>query len=123
MKSKGAMGASDASLVVDATGSRIRDQTSYLKKSLAILGALLLLAFLILSKYCQAFEDAIDKKIREVEIIPGKGSGQLRKKVERLLEKCHERFPAQAPSYIIYNPEAILPHSREEVNVSGGSLP
>jgi dsDNA-specific endonuclease/ATPase MutS2 len=29
----------------------------------------------------QAFEDAIDKRIREVEIIPGKGSGQLRKKV------------------------------------------
>lgn len=28
----------------------------------------------------KAFEDAIDKKIREVEIIPGKGSGQLRKK-------------------------------------------
>ena len=28
----------------------------------------------------QAFDDAIDKKIREVEIIPGKGSGQLRKK-------------------------------------------
>ena len=34
----------------------------------------------------QAFEDAIDKKIKEVEIIPGKGSGQLRKKVERFLQ-------------------------------------
>ena len=37
----------------------------------------------------QAFEDAVDKKIREVEIIPGKGSGQLRKKVERFLQMPH----------------------------------
>ena len=37
----------------------------------------------------QAFEDAISKKIREVEIIPGKGSGQLRKKVERFLQQPH----------------------------------
>ncbi len=37
----------------------------------------------------QAFEDAIDKRIREVEIIPGKGSGQLRKKVERFLQMPH----------------------------------
>lgn len=37
----------------------------------------------------QAFEDAIDKKIREVEIIPGKGNGQLRKKVERFLQLPH----------------------------------
>lgn len=36
-----------------------------------------------------AFDDAIDKKIREVEIIPGKGSGQLRKKVERFLQQPH----------------------------------
>ena len=36
-----------------------------------------------------AFEDAINKKIREVEIIPGKGSGQLRKKVERFLQQPH----------------------------------
>ncbi|HYM94545.1 MAG TPA: Smr/MutS family protein [Chitinophagaceae bacterium] len=33
-----------------------------------------------------AFKEAIEKKIREVEIIPGKGSGQLRKKVERFLQ-------------------------------------
>ncbi len=33
------------------------------------------------------FIEAINKKIREVEIIPGKGSGQLRKKVERFLQK------------------------------------
>lgn len=37
----------------------------------------------------QAFEDAIDKRIREVEIIPGKGSGQFRKKVERFLQMPH----------------------------------
>jgi len=37
----------------------------------------------------EAFEDAIDKKIKEVEIIPGKGSGQLRKKVERFLQLPH----------------------------------
>jgi dsDNA-specific endonuclease/ATPase MutS2 len=37
----------------------------------------------------QAFDDAIEKKIREVEIIPGKGSGQLRKKVERFLQQSH----------------------------------
>ncbi len=37
----------------------------------------------------EAFEDAIEKRIREVEIIPGKGSGQLRKKVERFLQQPH----------------------------------
>ncbi len=37
----------------------------------------------------QAFDEAIAKKIREVEIIPGKGSGQLRKKVERFLQQPH----------------------------------
>ncbi|MEO6538084.1 MAG: Smr/MutS family protein [Ferruginibacter sp.] len=36
-----------------------------------------------------AFEDAINKKIKEVEIIPGKGSGQLRKKVQRFLQLPH----------------------------------
>ena len=36
-----------------------------------------------------AFEEAIEKKIREVEIIPGKGSGQLRRKVERFLQMPH----------------------------------
>jgi len=39
----------------------------------------------------QALEDvvqeAIDKKIKKVEIIPGKGSGQLKKKVIRFLER------------------------------------
>jgi DNA-nicking Smr family endonuclease len=37
----------------------------------------------------QIFEEAIDKKIREVEIIPGKGSGQLKKKVQRFLQQPH----------------------------------
>ena len=37
----------------------------------------------------EAFEEAINNKIREVEIIPGKGSGQLRKKVERFLQQKH----------------------------------
>ncbi len=35
----------------------------------------------------QAFEDAIDRRIKEVEIIPGKGSGQLKKKVQRFLQQ------------------------------------
>ncbi len=37
----------------------------------------------------QAFEDAIDKRIKEVEIISGKGSGQLKKKVQRFLKLPH----------------------------------
>jgi DNA-nicking Smr family endonuclease len=37
----------------------------------------------------EIFEEAIEKRIREVEIIPGKGSGQLRKKVERFLQQPH----------------------------------
>ena len=35
----------------------------------------------------QIIEEAIDKKIKFVEIIPGKGSGQLKKRVLRFLEK------------------------------------
>ena len=34
-------------------------------------------------------EDAIEKKIALVEIIPGKGSGQLKKKVLRFLNQNH----------------------------------
>ena len=37
----------------------------------------------------KAFNDAVNNKIKEVEIIPGKGSGQLRKKVERFLQQPH----------------------------------
>lgn len=33
--------------------------------------------------------EAVDKKISLVEIIPGKGSGQLKKKVLRFLEQKH----------------------------------
>ena len=34
-------------------------------------------------------EEAIDKRIKLVEIIPGKGSGQLKKKVIRFLQQSH----------------------------------
>lgn len=34
-------------------------------------------------------EEAIEKKIKTIEIIPGKGSGQLKKKVIRFLEQKH----------------------------------
>jgi dsDNA-specific endonuclease/ATPase MutS2 len=34
-------------------------------------------------------EEALDKKIALVEIIPGKGSGQLKKKVLRFLNQSH----------------------------------
>ncbi|MCX6199739.1 MAG: Smr/MutS family protein [Bacteroidetes bacterium] len=37
----------------------------------------------------ETFEEAIEHRIKEVEIIPGKGSGQLRKKVERFLQMPH----------------------------------
>jgi DNA-nicking Smr family endonuclease len=37
----------------------------------------------------KAFEEAIEKKIPEVEIIPGKGSGQLRKRIARFLQLPH----------------------------------
>jgi dsDNA-specific endonuclease/ATPase MutS2 len=36
-----------------------------------------------------AFDHAVANRIREIEIIPGKGSGQLRKKVERFLQQPH----------------------------------
>lgn len=34
-------------------------------------------------------QEAIDRKIELVEIIPGKGSGQLKKKVLRFLNQAH----------------------------------
>ncbi len=34
-------------------------------------------------------EEAVDKRIPMVEIIPGKGSGQLKKKVIRFLQQPH----------------------------------
>ena len=36
-------------------------------------------------------QEAIDKRIKLVEIIPGKGSGQLKKKVLRFLNQKHIR--------------------------------
>ena len=38
-----------------------------------------------------AMDEAISKKAKSVEIIPGKGSGQLKKHVLRLLEKEYKR--------------------------------
>ncbi len=32
-------------------------------------------------------EEAVEKKIKQVEIVPGKGSGQLKKRVLRFLEQ------------------------------------
>lgn len=37
----------------------------------------------------QIIEEAIEKKIKTVEIIPGKGSGQLKKRVLKFLEQPH----------------------------------
>ncbi len=39
----------------------------------------------------RVMQEAIEKKISLVEIIPGKGSGQLKKKVIRFLEQKHIR--------------------------------
>ena len=36
-------------------------------------------------------DEVIEKKIKTVEIIPGKGSGQLKKKVLRFLDQKHIR--------------------------------
>ena len=37
----------------------------------------------------RVIEEAVNKKIKLVEIIPGKGSGQLKKKVLRFLNQSH----------------------------------
>jgi len=37
----------------------------------------------------EIMEEAVDKRIPIVEIIPGKGSGQLKKKVIRFLQQSH----------------------------------
>ncbi len=39
----------------------------------------------------RVMQEAIDKKIARVEIIPGKGSGALKKKVLRYLDQKHIR--------------------------------
>jgi len=37
----------------------------------------------------QIIEDAVNQKIKTIEIIPGKGSGQLKKRVIRFLQLKH----------------------------------
>ena len=37
----------------------------------------------------EIIEEAVSKKIKTIEIIPGKGSGQLKKKVVRFLQQSH----------------------------------
>ena len=37
----------------------------------------------------RVIEEAVNKKIKLIEIIPGKGSGQLKKKVLRFLNQSH----------------------------------
>jgi DNA-nicking Smr family endonuclease len=37
----------------------------------------------------QLIEDAVSQKIKTIEIIPGKGSGQLKKRVLRFLQQKH----------------------------------
>lgn len=44
---------------------------------------------LIIKELENIIDEAIEKKIKTVEIIPGKGSGQLKKKVLRFLEQKH----------------------------------
>ena len=39
----------------------------------------------------RVINEAMDRKIKVVEIIPGKGSGQLKKKVLRFLDQKHIR--------------------------------
>jgi DNA-nicking Smr family endonuclease len=39
----------------------------------------------------RVMQEAIDKRISTVEIIPGKGSGQLKKRVLRFLNQAHIR--------------------------------
>lgn len=37
----------------------------------------------------RVIQEAVDKRIKVIEIIPGKGSGQLKKKVIRFLDQKH----------------------------------
>ncbi len=43
------------------------------------------------SELHRVIDEAIEKKIRLVEIIPGKGTGALRKRVKRFLDQKHIR--------------------------------
>lgn len=44
------------------------------------------------SELNRIIEEAVEKKIALVEIIPGKGSGQLKKKVLRFLNQKHKKI-------------------------------
>ncbi|MEK9657326.1 MAG: Smr/MutS family protein [bacterium] len=41
------------------------------------------------SELNRIISEAVTKKVKEIEIIPGKGSGQLKKKVLRFLNQTH----------------------------------
>jgi dsDNA-specific endonuclease/ATPase MutS2 len=43
------------------------------------------------SELNRVIQEALDKKVELIEIIPGKGSGQLKKKVLRFLNQSHIR--------------------------------
>ena len=43
------------------------------------------------SELNRVIQEAVEKRIRLVEIIPGKGSGQLKKRVLRFLNQAHIR--------------------------------
>ena len=45
--------------------------------------------FLLFEELNRIIQEAVEKKITLVEIIPGKGSGQLKKSVLRFLEQKH----------------------------------
>lgn len=46
---------------------------------------------LIEAELARVIQEAVKKKIKLVEIIPGKGSGQLKKRVLRFLDQRHVR--------------------------------
>jgi DNA-nicking Smr family endonuclease len=46
---------------------------------------------LIEAELSRVIQEAVKKKIKLVEIIPGKGSGQLKKRVLRFLDQRHVR--------------------------------
>ena len=56
----------------------------------------------------QAFDEAIEKRIREVEIIAGKNIGQLRKKIERFLQQPHIKKQYQRMENDSKNPGRLL---------------
>lgn len=57
-------------------------------------------------------DEAVEKKIRLVEIIPGKGSGALMKKVKRFLDQKHIRALYQRLEVDVKNHGRIFVHFR-----------